>query len=170
MKNHNGMRPQDIVVLLKINARDNKLWLMKDLAYELGISASEVTESLNRSVLAGLLAADKKTILRSALLKFLVQGLKYVFPQKPGAMVRGMATAHSAFPLNQQINSDEKYVWTWADGEDRGFAIETITRVAKALLMLVDQIFFWVGLIMEEYISANPIHIYICGKGTEMSV
>jgi hypothetical protein len=127
------MRPQDIVILLKIAARKNEPWYMKDLAYQLGISASEVTESLNRSVLAGLLAADKRTLMRNALLEFLIHGLKYVFPQKPGAMVRGMATAHSAFPLNQLISSEEQYVWTWADGEERGFAVEALhPNVPKA--------------------------------------
>ena len=126
MKKHNGMRPQDVVVLLKIAANKNKSWYMKDIAYELGISASEITESLNRSVLAGLLAADKKMLMRQAILEFLVHGIKYVFPQKPGGMVRGMVTAHSAFPLNQRINSEEKYVWTWAEGNERGYAIEPL--------------------------------------------
>lgn len=126
MKKHNGMRPQDIVILLKIAAKENDLWLMKDLAYELSISASEITESLNRSVLAGLIAADKRILMKKALLEFLGFGLKYVFPQEPGAMVRGMVTAHSALPMNQIIHSEENYVWADAEGEDRGFSIEPL--------------------------------------------
>jgi len=159
------MRPQDIVVLLKIAATENKLWYMKDLAYELGISASEITESLNRSVLAGLLAADKKILMRQALLDFLVHGIKYVFPQRPGAMVRGMATAHSAFPLNQKINSEEKYVWTWVEGNERGFAIEPLhPNVPKAckndhllyeLLSLVDAL--RLGRIREQNIAIKEL-------------
>lgn len=42
------MRPHDIVVLLKIAVKGDKSWLMKDLSFELGISASEISESLNR--------------------------------------------------------------------------------------------------------------------------
>ncbi len=123
MKKHNGMRPQDIVVLLKIAAKKNAPWMMKDLAAELKISPSEVSEAINRSMLAGLLAADKRSLMKSALLEFLLHGLRYVFPQHPGAMVRGMATAHSAKPLNAVIQSDEPYVWAWAKGDQRGHSI-----------------------------------------------
>jgi predicted transcriptional regulator len=123
MKQHKGMRPLDIVVLLKIAAKRSQSWYMKDLAQELGISHSEISESLNRSVLAGLIANDKSIIIKGALLEFLQSGLRYVYPQKPGAIVRGLATAHSAPPLNKKINSQEIYVWPWAKGNDRGQSV-----------------------------------------------
>ena len=43
MKKHSGMRPHDLVVLLKIASKEGKDWFMKDLAYELGISASTLS-------------------------------------------------------------------------------------------------------------------------------
>jgi len=126
MKEHKGMRPQDIVILLKIAVMDNQDWYMKDLAYELGISQSEVSESLNRSSKAGLLSADKRKLMKSAILDFIQYGLRYVYPQKPGAIVRGLLTAHSAPPLNKDISSEELYVWPWAEGKDRGQGIEPL--------------------------------------------
>jgi predicted transcriptional regulator len=51
MKAHQGVRPHDIVVLLKIISLD-KNWLNKDLASSLYISNSEISESLNRSMIA----------------------------------------------------------------------------------------------------------------------
>ncbi len=120
------MRPHDIVVLLKIAAKGKSKWLMKDLAYELGISASEVTESLNRSEQAGLISGNKRMLMKLALLDFLKYGLKYVYPQHPGAMVRGMPTSHSAPPLNKIIVSQEPYVWPSAEGKVRGQAIEPL--------------------------------------------
>lgn len=126
MKKHNGMRPQDIVILLKIVAKGAREWYMKDLSQELGISASEVSESLNRSMQAGLVAPDKKNIQRGALLEFLLHGLKYVYPCRPGGTARGMATAHSAAPLSVQIDSDENYVWAWAKGDVRGHEIKPL--------------------------------------------
>lgn len=39
------MRLHDVAVLLKIAAKEGTDWFMKDLAYELGISASEISES-----------------------------------------------------------------------------------------------------------------------------
>ena len=64
MKQHSGMRPHDIVVLLKIAAMGSQSWYMKDLSQELGISASEVSESINRSFIAGLISADKKQLMK----------------------------------------------------------------------------------------------------------
>jgi len=126
MKNHNGLRPQDILVLLKIAAKGNKAWLMKDLANELNISPSEISESLNRSMLAGLLSADKQKLMTASLLEFLQFGLKYVYPQKPGSIVRGMPTSHSALPLNKLIKSKEHYVWPYAQGQVLGQSIEPL--------------------------------------------
>ncbi len=135
MKKHNGMRPQDVVILLKIAAKGKKSWRMKDIASELGISASEVSESFNRSILAGLLNSDKQQLMKSALVEFLQHGLKYVFPQKPGALVRGIPTAHAAPPLQQLIQSDELYVWQWAEGKTRGQSVEPLhPAVPKACL------------------------------------
>lgn len=126
MKKKNEMRPQDIVILLKIASKGSDEWLMKDLAKELFISASEVTESLNRNVYAGLLSGDKRHIMKSALLDFLRYGLKYVYPQKVGTLVRGIPTAHSTPPLSQLIESDVIYVWPDAKGEIKGMAIEPL--------------------------------------------
>jgi len=135
MKKHSGMRPHDIVVLLKIAVKGNSQWLMKDLSYELGISASEVSESLNRSVIAGLLFPDKKKLMKLALLDFLEFGLRYVYPQKPGALVRGIATAHAAPPLNEVIVSEEPYVWPFGEGNLRGQAVEPLhPKVPEASL------------------------------------
>lgn len=124
MKKHNGMRPLDVLVLLKIVALNGKDFYLKDLSQQLSISSSEITESVNRSVLAGLIAQDKKTVMRKALFEFLIHGLPYVFPQKPGALVAGIPTAHSALPLNKEFKSEEFYVWQDSKGEIRGQLVE----------------------------------------------
>ncbi|MBU2554100.1 MAG: hypothetical protein KKF98_06530 [Bacteroidetes bacterium] len=126
MKKHSGMRPHDIAILLKIASKGKEQWYMKDLAYELGISASEISESINRSVIAGLISSDKKELKRLALLDFLKSGLRYVYPQQPGALVRGIATAHSASPLKKEIISEEDFVWPFGKGNTRGQAIEPL--------------------------------------------
>lgn len=120
------MRPQDIVILLKIAAKKDHSWNMKTIAQELHISASEVSESLSRSVFAGLIANDKATLFKSAILDFLKFGLKYVFPAKPGTLVRGVPTAHSAMPLKNLIISQEEMVWASVNGQSRGLAVEPL--------------------------------------------
>lgn len=135
------MRPHDVVVLLKIAAKEGADWFMKDLAYELGISASEISESLNRSVMAGLIFEDKKRLMKSALLNFIRYGLPHVYPQKPGSLVRGLPTAHSAAPLNKLIQGEEPYVWPYAEGSFRGQAIEPLhVNVPEACLK--DHLFY----------------------------
>ena len=126
MKKHNGMRPHDIVVLLKIVANGDKTCFQKDLAIELNISSSEISESLHRSALAGLINPSKKRVMFAALYDFLEHGLRYVFPQKPGEMVSGLPTAWSAPPLSLEIFSEEVVVWPSADGVVRGQAIEPL--------------------------------------------
>lgn len=165
MKKHSGMRPHDVVILLKIAAKGAQPWLMKELAAELSISASEVSESINRSVQAGLLGSDKKRLMRASLLEFLQFGLPYVFPQRPGAIVRGIATAHSAPPLRSIIQSEEQYVWPGANGTVRGQSIEPLYEgVVKAvekdqllyeLLALTDAI--RVGRVREKLLAIEEL-------------
>ncbi|WP_299531827.1 hypothetical protein [Ulvibacterium sp.] len=135
MKKHSGMRPHDIVILLKIIAKGDEPWFNKDLANELHISQSEVSESLNRSKIARLVSGDKKDVFKLALLDFLTHGLRYVYPERPSSSVRGVPTSHSAPPLNKVIESKQDYVWPYALGSHRGFAIEPLhPNVPKACL------------------------------------
>ncbi len=126
MKKHNGMRPHDVAILLKIVSKGAEKWYMKDLAHELQISPSEISESINRSVIGGLISSDKRTLKKLALIDFLKSGLRYVFPQQPGSITRGIGTAISAPPLNEEFFSDENFVWPYGKGNIRGQAIEPL--------------------------------------------
>lgn len=127
MKKHNGMRPQDIVVLLKIIALQRDDWRNIDIATALHISPSEVSEALNRCRIARLIDTKKRNVFMKAFNEFLVYGLKYVFPTEPGAIVRGVATAHSASPIKEKISSgSDVYVWPYSKGNVRGQAIEPL--------------------------------------------
>lgn len=122
------MSPQDIVILLKIVALGNTMWLQDSLAESLGISQSEVSKSLMRSKYAGLLDSEGKQVLKIALMEFLQYAIKYVFPQKPGPVSRGIPTSHSASPLKEMIMSEEAYVWPYARGTVRGQSIIPLYR------------------------------------------
>lgn len=129
MRKHAGMRPQDIPILLKILSYNNSShpdWQMKQLASDLQVSPSEISESLNRSFQADLISKDKRQVSTLALHEFLIHGIRYVFPQKPGSIIRGLKTAHSAAPLNRIISSTEDYVWPDAQGDAKGQAIEPL--------------------------------------------
>ncbi len=134
MKKHNGMKPQDIAVLLYISQYCEGSYKVLELANALKISQSEISEALNRNRIARLLDADAKIVYRNNLYDFLVYGLKYVFPAEPGTIVRGIATAHSGPPLDKLIVSgSENYVWSLSSGDKRGIAIEPLYKTLPAI-------------------------------------
>jgi hypothetical protein len=117
------MSPLDIVVLLKITTYGDEPWYQKSLAEALYISQSEISKSLARSKYAGLLDPTGKIVMKLSLMDFLTFGIRYVFPQQPGPVVRGIPTAHSAPPLSAEIQSAEPYVWPYGKGTVRGHSI-----------------------------------------------
>lgn len=163
MKNNTILKPQDILILLKICTLGDQKWFQHTLAEELEISQSEISECLSRSRYSGLIDASRKHVNVLNLLEFLEHGIKYVFPQQPGAIVRGVATAHSASPLANEIQSVENFVWPCARGNMRGQAIQplykTVPKVAlknrelHEILALVDAI--RVGKVREQHLAIS---------------
>ncbi len=117
------LKPQDVLLLLKIVSDNKSTWNQKPIADALGMSQSEVSEAVARCKYSGLLAPNGKTVMKLALMEFIQFGLRYVFPQQPGAVVRGVPTSHSASPLKEQIQSTEDYVWPYGKGTVRGHSI-----------------------------------------------
>lgn len=164
------MKPQDVVVLLKIIAQDTDTWQQLPLAYSLKMSQSEVSQSVARSKYAGLLDNSGKRVMRQAFSDFLQYGIAVVFPVKPGAIIRGIPTAHSAAPLNREINSSEDYVWPFSMGNVRGHGITPLyASVPQAaledeqlyeLLALTDAL--RVGKVREKNLAAQELVRRIC--------
>ena len=124
MKKHNGIRPQDVVILLKMITLRNNSWTFSEIANALQISESEVSYAMERNKLAGLVNPDKNKVNILALREFLIYGLKYVFPPQVGYSTRGIATAHSASPVKELITEgNEHYIWAYYKGTKRGNTI-----------------------------------------------
>ncbi|OOG76492.1 hypothetical protein [Algoriphagus sp. A40] len=165
MRDHNGMRPLDIVILMKLVALDNQPWQYRDLSSCLYISISEISESLNRSILAGLVDQGSKKIRRNSLMEFIQYGFHYVFPQVPGALVNGIATAHSHPYYSSSIVSQIPYVWPSPTGTIRGQAIQPLHKgVVKAVLkdeilykLLASLDILRVGKVREINIALNEL-------------
>jgi len=163
MKNNNILKPQDILILLKICTLGDQEWFQHTLSEDLDISQSEISECLSRSKYSGLIDASRKKVNVLNVLEFLEHGIKYVFPQQPGAIARGVATAHSASPLANEIQSVENFVWPYARGNMRGQAIQPLYKtVPKAVLKdqklhevlaLVDAI--RVGKVREQHLAIS---------------
>lgn len=132
MRHLSGVRPQDVLVLLKIACRRGREWRSLDLAKELSLSPAEVCHALERARRVGFLDADKRIVMKVPLLEFLIHGVKYVFPAEPGPLRRGIPTAHSAPPLAGRIVSEpsDQYVWPHDEGQVRGQAIDPLYATA----------------------------------------
>lgn len=147
MKNKTILKPQDIVILLKIVLLGEQSWLQQSLAQDLHISQSEISECISRSKYAGLLNASGKKVNMLNFLELLVHGVKYIFPQRPGAIVRGMPTAHAAAPLNSKIVSEEIYVWPYARGTLQGQSIEPLYKTVPQAALQDDKLYQALALI-----------------------
>lgn len=129
MKQHKGMRPQDIPILLKIISIAEQPWHNKDLAAELFISPSEISESLYRSSVSGLIdTGNKKKVFRQSLMEFLQHGFHYVFPVELGSLTKGLYTGHSHPFMKAQFPGEENYVWPDPRGEGLGIRIAPLYK------------------------------------------
>lgn len=132
------LRPLDIVVLLKLSTVDGRPPYL-ELARDLHVYPSEVYASLKRATESQLLHRQKRqdSLNRSALLEFLLHGIRYAFPAQKGALTRGVPTGYAAPPLNEQIaaGDDPPPVWPYAQGPARGYSFAPLHKnVPKAAL------------------------------------
>ena len=117
------LKPQDVLVLLKLVSIYPNKWAYNSLAVELSMSPSEVHAAIKRAVKAGLANPNFEQILPnlSRLEEFLVHGIQYVFVPDRGELTRGMPTAWAAPPLADKIvmSSEPPPVWPDPEGPAR---------------------------------------------------
>jgi predicted nucleotidyltransferase len=148
------LKPQDILVLLKLVVIQGKPWSYNQLALDLGMSPAEVHAGVKRLLMAQL-GANKDGKLTpdiQALSEFLTSRLRYVFVPERGELTRGMPTRYSALPLREMIAAPDEPIPVWPDpeGEARGVSFsplyKSVPKAARAdpalyeLLTLVDAI------------------------------
>lgn len=141
------MRPQDVVVLLKILSTSQLDWQYRDLAAELSISVSEVSESLTRSHVAGLVDVSRRKVHRQSLMEFIQHGLRYVFPALPGTLVTGVPTAHSQQYFKKKFDADIDYVWPDDNGKSRGLALMPLHKGVPQAVKKDEQLYEWLAAI-----------------------
>lgn len=149
------LKPQDVVILLKLVAIGREPWTYQRLAVELSISQSEAHAGVRRAVAAKLMSdattAGGRPVL-PALGEFLVHGVRYAYPPQRGSLAAGMPTGYAAPPLNKVIAQPDEPppVWPYAEGKVRGYSLAPLYPSVPAaaardpalyeLLALVDAI------------------------------
>jgi predicted nucleotidyltransferase len=142
------LKPQDVLVLLKLIVIDRNDWSYNGLAVELGMSPAEVHAAAQLAVKRdGKLFPDIRNIE-----EFLLHGIQYVFVPDSGGLVCGMPTACAAPPLAFHFVAGNEPLPVWPDpeGEVRGESFSPLYKSAAhaarndpklyELLVLVDAI------------------------------
>ncbi len=163
------LKPQDVVVLLKLVVLNDKDWSYRSLAEDLFMSIGEVHNALDRATRAKLFDADQKRPRAQALEEFLVHGIQYAFPAERGSLTRGIPTAYAAPPLNEIIAAaanEHPPVWPEPEGSTRGYKLkplyDSVPKAARLdkplyeLLALVDAIRD--GRARERSLAAEHLH------------
>ncbi|MDH5821706.1 MarR family transcriptional regulator [Luteimonas sp. RD2P54] len=129
-----SLKPQELLVLLKVCAHPERKFTFAALSKELSMSAAEVHASVKRAVVAGLAVqrgrGDWQPI-RPALQEFLLHGARYAFPAEVGAVKRGVPTSYGVPPLaGALLGGGDAPVWAHPQGSARGPSLSPIYRTA----------------------------------------
>jgi hypothetical protein len=172
------LKPQDVCLLLKIVARGPEPWSYTQLAWELGMSASEVHAAVKRCGEAGLLRLNEGCGVPDAkgLDELLIYGVRYVWSAERGGLTLGMPTAESAAPLKDLLPATDEPPAVWPDpaGEVRGVALEPLYKsvpVAAIRDPVLHELFALVDAIRSGPESVRTIAIHELRKrlGTDRS-
>ncbi len=163
MRTFHGLKPQDVLLLLKIIVAAELS--QKDLAASLEVSPAEVSHGLKRLKVSNLLTSEG-VVNKEACIEFLIHGLKYIFPSEFGPNSIGIPTsfARPGFKF-VRFKKDEIYVWPHPEGELKGISLrpfypslpnaclkdERLYTLASLVEMLRS------GRVREQDIAANEI-------------
>ena len=149
------LRPQDVVVLLRLSLERESIPTYATLADELKLTASEIHAGIERAMAGQLARKDasgRPAVLLEPLRLFVQHGVRYCFPATRGGMTRGVPTGYAAAPLKALVvqPNEPAPVWPHKAGTVRGAAFyplyPTVPDAALAnpalyeLLVLVDAV------------------------------
>lgn len=126
------LKPQDVVIAMKLVAIGNEEWSYSLMAGTLWMSPSEVHTGVKRIIKARLASMQRDRIIPNArnLEEFLIYGVPYVFVPESGEVTRGMPTGYAGPVLAPLFQSSEDLppVWPDPDGKARGQAFSPLYK------------------------------------------
>lgn len=134
------LKPQDLLVQLKVVAHPPRRWTYAALGEALAMSASEAHASVKRAVASGLAVSHARgewSPVRPNLLEFILHGVRYVWPATAGPVKRGVPTAFGTEPLISRLTAPpgEAPVWAYPGGSTKGPTLPPLYHTApKAAL------------------------------------
>jgi hypothetical protein len=127
-----SLKPQDILVCLKLAANYSLPWSYSSLSCSLELSLGEAHNAVQRLTAAKLYDETQRRPRLAALEEFLIHGAKYAFPAQRGGLTRGIPTAYAASPLKELLveNQQELPVWPHPEGATRGYEFKPLYATA----------------------------------------
>lgn len=160
------MKSQDIYILIKLvcleqsntpasaqSDEQDSRYSVRGLSAASGVSKSEVSASLRRSIEVGMAMQERKSgylkANKQALLEFVVHGLKYVFPAKPAEIVRGLPTGFSAPTLEGKLLSLSDYtlVWPYSHGNAKGQSVQPLFKSVPEAVLQDERLYAYLALV-----------------------
>lgn len=162
------LKPQDLLVLLKVAAHPPQHWTYAALGEALAMSASEAHASVKRAVASGLAVTSARgewSPVHPSLLEFVLHGARYVWPTTLGPVKRGVLTAFGVELLASKLTvaPGEAPVWAHPTGDAKGPTLSPLYRTAPQaaladpalhrLLALLDAL--RIGCVRERALAAK---------------
>lgn len=164
-----SLKPQDIVILLKLALMSDLPWTYSSVAKEIFMSPSEVHAGVRRAVASQLMDPEGRRPLLAPLEEFLICCAKYVFPPVRGGPTRGLPTAYAAPPLvHELIQADElPPVWAFSEGHVRGFTFSPLYKTVPNAALADERLYEMLALVdalrdgraRERKLAADEIRI-----------
>jgi hypothetical protein len=140
------LKPQDLVVVVKLAVNRNREFTLSELASELHMAVSVVHGSIGRSELARLISRSSGGIrvIRSAVHEFVIHGAKYAFPGILGPLSKGVPTAVAGPILRTCFEQADTLPPVWPDPEGSGYGpgltplSPIVPKACKKDLLLLD--------------------------------
>lgn len=132
---HPTLRAHEIIVLLRVRQCAYGGWTYEEIAREVGLSGSQVYESVRRASDAGLFSRERHEVRVRPLTEFVLHGARYAFPAVKSAATTGWPTAstHPTLASELRASADDsaaKWVWPDIDGPAFGTGLLPLHRAA----------------------------------------
>lgn len=118
---------REIAVLLKVGALRGRPWTQLDVASDLALSPSTVSEALRKASEVGLYSPERKRVNPTSLEELALCGAKYFLTPRLGPLGRGMPTCWGMPALSHLVaTGEEQFVWPDPEGNVRGTFLQPL--------------------------------------------
>jgi hypothetical protein len=147
-----ALKPQDLLVALKLAVHQERQFTYAELASELFMSASEAHAAARRAEASRLISRAEGigfVAIRSNVIEFIIHGVKYSFPAQTGALMRGVPTGFSGPALRSQFEQVDGLALVWPDpkGESRGTSLYPLYPSVPDACRIDTQLYFVLTLV-----------------------